>query len=239
MIATFVIYFHPSRLDNLHQVIRFLKAKETGLFPYSELLLLCQEEVSNDEFNDPNIKLINLHQGKYWKPAACNHGVALAQSDILVLLDSDRVMLRQAYFTKHITSLKPKTIVSPSLVLDLTAPVSDEDLTNINVIHGISNRYTNPLINGKTAFSGNTIMFKQDYLAFGGMDENIWGYGYHDNDATLAATKAGMTIEMPLEIEYHLWHPRDQAQLKTDNERNRQYFCKKWGLLSAPNVIPQ
>lgn len=232
MIATFIIYFHPARLDNLHQVIRLMRLKETGLFPYAEILLMCQEKANIEEFSDSNIKLINLEQGKYWKSIAYNKAAHLASSDKLVFLDSDRVMLRQAYYTQHITSLQPKTIVAPSSVLDLHKTVSDDDILNLtNLDYGVSTRYTNPAIKGKTAFSGNTIIHKEDYLTFGGMDEQMYGYGYHDNDATLAALRAGLTINFLPDPELHLWHPKDQQQVINDNERNRLYFCKKWGFV--------
>jgi predicted glycosyltransferase involved in capsule biosynthesis len=208
-----------------------MRLKETGLFPCAEFLLMCQEKVNSDAFSDPNIKIINLGQGKYWKSIAYNHAVRLATSDKIVLLDSDRVMLRQAYYTHYLTALQPKTIIAPSVVLDLQKPTSDDDLLNYtNLDYKSSTRYTNPLIKGKTAFSGNTILFKEDYLAFGGMDENMHGYGYHDNDATLAAARQGMNIEFVLEPEFHLWHPKSE-HIISDNERNRVYFCKKWGLL--------
>lgn len=230
MIATFIIYFHPDRLDNLHQVIRLLRLKETGLFPYVEFLLMCQEYVNLEFLGDPNIKVINLQQGKYWKSIAYNQAVALSQSDKLVLLDSDRVMLKQAYYTHHLTCLQPKTIIAPSIVFDLQKPASDDDILHLkNLTYSTSTRYVNPFIKGKTAFSGNTIMFKKDYLSFGGMDEQMYGYGYHDNDATVAASRQGINVEFTLEPELHLWHSKDQQKVNDDNERNMTYFCKKWG----------
>lgn len=232
MVATFIIYFHPDRLDNLNQVIRLMRLKETGLFPCVEILLLCQEKVNSEAFGDPNIKVINLEQGKYWKSTAYNQAARLATCDKLVFLDSDRVMLRQAYYTHYLTCLKPKTIITPSIVFDLHKPASDEDILNLtNLDYKLSTRYSNPAIKGKTAFSGNTILFKEDYLSFGGMDENMHGYGYHDNDATLAAMKHGINIEFVLESEFHLWHPKSE-QIINDNERNRLYFCNKWGFVS-------
>ena len=61
---SFIIIFHPLRIDNLNQTLRFLYKREVDL---EELILVCQTECK--EINSPfnKTKQINMNLDSYWK----------------------------------------------------------------------------------------------------------------------------------------------------------------------------
>jgi predicted glycosyltransferase involved in capsule biosynthesis len=198
---------------------------------------MCQDEV--DSVDTPvQHQLINLKLPEFNKAVMANKGVMLAQSDKIVLLDGDR-LLPANYFTKMISRLPKKIIATPRYLFKLANAATDEQI-NAGVVYKMPDfRYTSKVnfgyyIQTKGMFSGNTVMYRQDYLDTGGMDESFVGYGYSDTDFMFTCEQKKYGFFVSDDEELHLWHPNGYA--KADfvalNNRNALKFCKKW------NVIP-
>jgi hypothetical protein len=234
--ATFIIYFHSSRLDNLQQCLRYLSRRESVL-SRSEVILLCQDEIS-DVQTPVKHQLVCLKLPVFNKAVMANKGVMLAQADKVVLLDGDRI-LPQGYFTTVLTKLPRRSAVTARHLYKLYQAATDEQI-DAGVVpkipdfrHTETNNFGN-YVKTKGMFSGNTVMYRQDYLDTGGMDESFVGYGYSDTDFMFTCAKSLSFLTLD-EEELHLWHPNLYSvnDFTAVNNRNALRFCKKW------NVVPE
>ena len=224
--ASVVIPFHSSRADNLHQMLRLMD----GWF---EIVVVCQ-----DRYELPGAKVINLNQAEYNRSMMNNLGVQAASHDVVILLDSDRV-LPPGYFKDVVAGLKKNQCVSTWNLWQLHSPVSDVQIrAGVFPAHPDHRSRTNEM-HLKNMFSGNTVMFKEDYLRIGMMDESFAGYGYNDTDMTHKAMKCGMEMVWRGERELHLYHTKQHSpdEVRRANVQAGIRYCRKWGLPAGSILI--
>lgn len=208
MEISFVIYTHSFRLNNLKQTLRFLERREPQLAG-SEIVLVFQDGCKNPP--DSARFAIRTHSMKmdtYVKPKMCNVGVSLASHPIVAILDSDRI-LPHGYFLRNAKQLQAKEIVTTKSLRQCLAPATDEQIAEGKYEYVVEDRTLTNEVSHKNLFSGNTLLFKDDYLAMGGMDENFVGYGSADTDMTHTAMDYGCAAKYLDDIEIHLYHPRE------------------------------
>lgn len=202
---SFVIYYHSSRVGNLEQTLRFLERREPELVGKAEIVLICQDEC-RPPITKFRIKQFDLNLSRYLKPVMCNHGVRNAKYQKIVLLDSDRI-LPAGYFTRNTALMTPKQVITTECLFSLDKDYTDEEIESGNVSKHDDFRSKTNELRRKNMFSGNTILWKNDYLSCG-MDESFVGYGYADNDMTEAMKNLGCDQIFLHEEELHLNHPK-------------------------------
>lgn len=234
-LVSFVFYYHSTRTDNLGQTLRLLARREPDILPHSELVLVCQDRGDTPDHSFPAVKHINLGREAYNKPLMNNLGVREASGDVIVLLDSDRV-LPHGYFTRQVCSVQPRQCISTTELWKLKRPATDAEIDALSVPREPDYRTKTNEMHTKNMFSGNTVMRKADYLAAGGMDESFEGYGYNDTDFTQTMTKHGAVFVWTADLELHLHHPpglQGRAMIES-NVRNGIRYCNKWRLKPGP-----
>jgi hypothetical protein len=238
MNASFVIYFHSVRTSNLNQCLRLLWQLHPEVHS-SEIVLVCQDlmaEQVKSPFEDTVI--LEMKLDTYHKPLMCNAGVRQAKNDLVVILDSDRV-LPAGYFSNVFGLIKPADVVTSLYLWSLVKEVDDELFTGGKFVRVPDHRKQENEPGRKNMFSGNTTIWKDDYLRIGGMDEGYVGYGFADNDMTRAVEMAGMNCVYIEANEYHLWHANriswngrqiDRSEYRAVCAANGLRYCRKWSL---------
>lgn len=249
MYASFILAFHTARIDNLLQTLRFLEKDHANVVKKSQLILICQDfspEIDN-KFGD--YKHYNLELECMQLPYVTNTGVKMSDSEVLVILESDRI-LPPGYFQNVIDTMQPNTMVTTEQMIRLDNPTCDKDiavgLEMAQHLHADPTAFQKPPfdyheehrsttneLGHRTCFSGNITVMKTDYQRAGGMDENYKGYGWMDNDMTNTMLKAGVQPVFRQEVELHLWHEQTSYGTVNDSNfftRNGLYFCRKWGV---------
>lgn len=241
MLASFVIGFHTARINNLLQTLRFLTADHADVVADSYIELVCQDdcdtlppaqldklEALREKFQRSCVS--NLCLSHMWLPFLTNHGVNGAETDKVIVLESDRI-LPPGYFAKVIGQLREGVQITCRKMKKLTTHHPDEDIRADRLTFNEEVRTDNQ-IGMRNVWSGNTAIMKSDYFKAGGMDEDYIGYGWADNDMTARTEKAGIKTVFTDDVELHLWHPPatygegDQKQMFIDNGLR---YCKTWG----------
>jgi hypothetical protein len=227
---SFVVYFHSSRTYNLNQTLRFLKAREKC---QKEIVLICND-FTIDKF--PDCRLINMELSDYRKPLMCNEGVKRSEGEIIALLDSDRIM-PEGYFCWVAENIKKGEFVSCEKSMKLTRDYTDEEISSGKLEFYEDVRSKGWDLWQKNLFAGNTVFYKSDYLATGGMDESFFGYGFSDNDMSRNVISKGYQAKWTPQTEIHLHH---EAQVLASGMvvgsnsymkqswKNMCKFLKKW-----------
>lgn len=241
MKVSFVTYFHSSRLDNLLQTLYFLEKREPDLAG-SELISVCQDRIDSFELKSFEHKLINLDYGTYFRARMTNIGVQFASHPILILIDSDRILPKN-YFAEVCQSLCKKQVVTTEQHYRLSKPYSNEDIESGEVIKGRDFRSRTNELFRKNMFSGNTIMWKKDFIRCGGMDERYIGYGFCDTDMTKTVETSGLDLVFLDKEELHLDHSREiiwkgqiYSDLKIITTLNALRYCQKWKIPHDNNL---
>lgn len=233
--TSFVIIFHPLRIDNLNQTLRFLSKREVYL---EELILVCQTECKKIYSPFNKTKQINMNLDSYWKSKMTNVGVSEASNEIIILLDSDRI-LPHNYFKNIISSIKKKQVVSSTHLIKLKRKFLDEDIESKKITFEIDVKTKENLGRTKNLFAGNTVMFRSDYFNLGGYDETYKGYGYADTDMCKKVMESDLEVIWSPEEEIHLFHDSivswesqflNYDQLKIQTAINGFKYYKKWKL---------
>jgi N-terminal domain of galactosyltransferase len=230
------LYFHSSRLDNLVQAIRLLEHQEGSWLGECEVILVAHDHVP-DLGRLPFGKSIQIDMNldRYNKPKMCNAGVSAAHGDIVALLDSDRVLPKN-YFRSRSSRLEPRTAVAPLYLFAMTQPHTDKEILAGQFFATADFRCPLNSSRRKNAFSGNTLFFRRDYLAVGGMDESFEGYGFADNDMVETFQRGGFRLLYDDSVELHLFHPKEiftqgerlgRDRFRVQTLRNGIRFCKK------------
>jgi len=243
--VSFVVIYHPRRLDNLNQMLRFMSRRESSLLQNSELVLVCQNHCTEEfESGFSEVKHINLECDTYCKPKMTNAGVAVSQGDVLVLLDSDRI-LPYGYYTRLIPQMKEKQVITTQNLYTFDQPYEDDEIESGKVRKKPDFRSLTNQGRYKNMFSGNTIMWRSDYDAIGGYDENYVGYGFSDTDMTRNALLNDLKMVFKQEDEYHLFHDQiydwESGHIHKDEYRiisaiNSVYYCNKWKIEADKGV---
>lgn len=234
--CSFVIPFSTDRIDNLQQTIRFLS--KDVIAHQSELILVCQtnyKDIQIPEFQQT--KTICLELSYYCRAKMCNTGVAHSQAELVVLLDSDRI-LPPGYFSSIQKQIKPNQCVTTWNLWQLRNPATDHEIIEKAYDAVLDEKSRTNEMHKKGMFSGNTVLFKKLYLSTGGMDESFVGYGYQDIDF-------GKTMESKAEFifrndeELHLFHEKQipQPDRRRSNVWNGIKYCRKWRLQPEPLLI--
>lgn len=240
MQATFVICFHSARLDNLLQTLRFLTQDHIDVVEQSEIITICQDVLPSDKIHE--IEKIGL-KSKSWRfvqmdldemrlPKMTNFGVSCAKSDKVIILESDRI-LPEPYFARVINSLRPKISISTQFMRKMLAPYSDEQIRSGEHEGKQEYRSLTNEIGQRNMWSGNTAIWKADFMEADMMDENYIGYGWADSDMCNKMKEIGVENIWLDDLEYHLWHPpatygsSDQKELFLSNGIR---FCQKWNV---------
>lgn len=210
---SFIIYTHSFRKDNLIETISSLEKNEPNL--NAEIIIVFQDNIDISISCKWLIKKQFLDIDTYKKPLMCNIGVGLASSDIIVILDSDRI-LPENYFYNNL-QIKPKEIITTKYLRGYKA----------NGSSFIENRSMNNEINCKNLFSGNTMMWKSDWF---GADESFIGYGSADNDMTATALQTCFSTFLDVE-ERHLYHATEIIF------GGRKLKNMEWGLIAFTNLL--
>lgn len=244
MLASFVIGFHTARIDNLLQTLRFLTTDHADIVSESYAEIVCQDDPETslpadlweqldtirEKFHRSSITSLNLKSMHL--PHMINHGVEQAETDKVIILESDRI-LPAGYFAEVIRDLKPGCQISNSRMRKLLSPASDDDIRTGNFKANDEFRSDINALGQRNMWSGNTAICKCDYFKAGRMDETYTGYGWADSDMTNATTMAGIVSVFKNYDELHLWHPSatyGEGDQKSMFINNGLHFCKKWGV---------
>lgn len=228
---SFVFYFHSGRSENLRQTLRLLFARERSI---GEVILVCNDRT---EESFPGCRVLNMDMGEYRKPVMCNLGVSKACGEVVALLDSDRI-LPPSYFTRTHRSLREGEFVSCRRMLNLIRPHADSEIDAGNLEFAEEFRSEGWDLWTKNLFSGNTLFFRRDYLAAGGMDESFVGFGFADTDMTRNVMSRGYRAVWTEVDEIHLHHPKNVFEGGVEFGRENRMkmarknvcrFLRKWG----------
>ena len=243
--ASFVIIFHPMRIDNLKQTLRFLCKRESS-YCLRDLVLVCQtkcDTIAPSCFE--STKQINMNLDFYWKSKMTNVGVEEAKEDIVVLLDSDRI-LPLNYFEKKIKKIKKNQVVSTNNLIKLKKDYSDDLIEKKQFEFLIDLKDKSNKGRNKNLFAGNTIMFKKDFFELGGYDEDYKGYGYADTDMTEKIIRSNLEVLWSNEEEIHLNHSKVVSwnsdflsldSFKIQTAINGFKYYKKWKIKFEPSFL--
>jgi hypothetical protein len=187
------------------------------------------EEIRDDSWASTqhfNLNLENMHL-----PFVTNFGVEKANSDKLIILESDRI-LKLGYFAHVINQLEEGIQITNKRMSRPKEALSDQTLCRNIFDHDEEYRDEKAEPGKRNMWSGNTAVMKSDYERVGGMDEFYKGYGWADCDMTLTMEAAGVQSVFLEEFgEIHLWH---EAMTYGEGDQKRMYvenglhFCKKW-----------
>lgn len=243
MNLSFIIYYHSSRFSNLQQTIRFLrKREETNCH---ELVLVCQDNCNWKPKGFKNVKSTSLNLSVYHKPKMCNIGVEMATGEIIAILDSDRI-LPIKWFENTKKTIKENQIITTYNLQSCKKDYTDDEIDMGKIELTLDPRCPKNSILRKNAFSGNTVMFRKDYLSVGGMDENYVGYGFADNDMVKKCIKSKMNFLFKEDMEIHLYHKKyiimnnkelPNHDFKIYTAINGLRYCLKWKIIPNSDLI--
>lgn len=226
---SFLIFCDSSRQDNLHQVLRFIIKRDYKLIDRAEFIVVCQDQIQKPTILP--IKLINLKMSYFNKPIMVNTAVKSASSDVIVILDGDRILPNE-YFSRSLASFRQGRIFCPLNLYKLDKPYSDKEIEDRQYKRVEDFRSPEVIPGRKNAFSGMVMMGKSDYWLAGGMDESLVGYGCSDTDFTMTCLKQGLEIVYTEDEELHLWHKVNMSyeDFFSTNLKSACRFCRKWNV---------
>lgn len=236
MLATFLIAFHTRRIDNLTQTVRFLERFHPEVVSQSELILLCQDRCGFVDNGFAKSRTESMQLPCMQKSKMLNHGARIAQSDKIVVLDSDRI-LPAGYFCDVLYSLEPLTAITTKTMRRLLIAHSDQDILDGEYKFQVEERSTSNHPYMRNLFAGNVALHKADYWAAGGMDEAYEGYGFEDSDMAQRLIRRKVQGVFRPEIELHLYH---ESQTYGEGDQKRMFlsngvrYCKNWNLPVPP-----
>lgn len=167
-----------------------------------------------------------------------NKTVDRATGEYLIFLDSD-CLLRPDFIQRHVELAQPGHFVAGNRVLlseDYTSRVLGEgiDVTEkppfsfnrqeinrrwslLNLPMGFLRRWRPGTWKGVKAC--NMSMFRQDFVAANGFEENFEGWGYEDSDLVVRLLNAGLkrTSGRFATTVIHLWHSSNKSLLEEGN----------------------
>jgi predicted glycosyltransferase involved in capsule biosynthesis len=238
MNASFLVPYHPNRIENLNQTIRFLTKREPELKNKSELILICNTNYNYLEKPFIDTLTINMNLINYSRPIMINYGASIAKHEILIILDSDRI-LPNNYFTKILKKIKKREVFTAKKIIKLRKEYSDESIESMEIESDKDCRSVENEMKRKNLFAGNTVIFKKDFLNIGGFDEEYIGYGFSDTDITKKAEKDGLKQIFLEDTEIHLFHEKEimwngkiikDDCFKVLTAINGIRYCRKWSL---------
>ena len=230
MLASFIIRYYTRRIDNLLQTLRFLELWHSDVISQSEVLLLCQNRCGKIPSGFKQTRNFNMDLPEMSMAPQLNFGVDHAESDLIVLLDSDRI-LPVGYYRAVFDTIQEKQMVSTLKMNRLTTMTPDRNIINddYDCYEEWRSTKNDPLT--RNIFSGNVTFWKKDFYEAGKADEGYVGYGWEDHDMTQRMESIGVKSIFRKEIELHLHHEpmtygkQDQKKLFIQNGVR---YCRKW-----------
>ena len=232
MNATFIVWFHTARKDNLLQTLHFLSEWHKEVAQECELITVCQNQL---DFELPinhwkyhqhfDLGIPELHHAY-----VINFAVDKARFEKIIVLESDRILPKN-YFKETIKQLKEGIQITTQTMKKLKNDVSNEEIESDKFEFQFEHRAMNNQTGMRNMWSGNTAFMKSDFIKAGRIDEEYVGYGWTDTDMCLTMKKAGIKSFFKDEIELHLWHPAltyGKADQKKQFIDNGIKFCGKW-----------
>lgn len=227
-------------MDNLLQTLRFL-VKDHPIVSDCQLITVCQNSLEFlpfnfvKEFDDLKSHFaradhFDMELDEMSLPIVTNWGVDYADSNKVIILESDRI-LPSGYFNAVIDQIGPSISITCSNMKKLTKPATDDEIRSASFEYKDESRSDLNRIGVRNMWSGNTAIWKPDYIRAGKMDESYIGYGWADSDMTNRMKMIGVLEIFRPEIELHLWHPSatygksDQKALFIKNGIN---YCRRW-----------
>lgn len=233
--VSFIIPYHPIRTDNLLQTIRFIEAREDLLD--GELIVVCNTRNNtsiSSSFKD--FSHIEANLPRYNKNTMLNMAINASKHEIIILLDSDRI-LPKGYFTRISKHINRGEVISTERLYNLKKPYSDQQIA-IGAIEKTEDfRSKDNKMRRKNLFSGNTVIWKKDLLDCGAFDEEYNGYGFADTDMTKTVMCHGMSPVFLNEDELHLYHDKlilwndsiiSYEEFRVLTAINGMRYCAKW-----------
>jgi predicted glycosyltransferase involved in capsule biosynthesis len=229
-LISYIFYLPASRQDVFAQQLRLLEAREN--LGGCEAVVVWHGKPGQANLSAfGSFAIHSIENITYNKSILVNTAVGLSKGDILIILDSDRIMPSE-YFERSVKVLSPKTAIAPLRMIKSMIDLKDEEIWEMNFPYKRDDRTEKLKPFRKHLFSGNTILFKKDYLEAGGMDESYWGYGYNDLDFGKTWETKGYKIHWSDAEELHLKHKRiddvDPDEFYAQNSFNAYRFCRKW-----------
>jgi len=86
-------------------------------------------------------------------------------------------------------------------------------------------------VDGRWSLFSNTGMRVGDFLALGGFNEEMDGYGYEDMEFGIRCEKFGLNCVYSKElVSFHRWHPKSDSTIThLENQKNLHYVLKTYG----------
>jgi len=220
------------RIKAFHYV---LKQVHNRLRP-QQIIIAEQLSASEQSFVNYDTRLTTAHplviqDGDFNKSKTINAGVAVARTDLVLVLDTD-VALHWDKITELVQTLPEGTVCKP-----------------FNAVHRLSERgtvpfvITNKIIKSQILSSvnllggGAILLHVSDFKAVGGFDERYVGWGAED----AAFGRSCMGVFKVTELDspaYHLYHERDEEALVSTlaYKKNRDLYRATRGTSST--VVP-
>ena len=236
MLVSFIILYHPIRIDNLEQTVRFLKKREKNLLN-QEFIFVCQTNHNLNNYFNNQINL-NLNLKNYHKSLMTNYAVTKSSGEFLILLDSDRI-LPNNYFYNSIIQSNNKTVISTEQLYQLDKPYTDMEIELRQFNRTGDFRKKNIEGRCKNLFAGNTVISRCAFEKLHGYDESFEGYGFADNDMSKKAVVNNLNIVWLQEEELHLFHEKNifwnetiinKEIFKIITATNALNYYNKWNL---------
>jgi glycosyltransferase involved in cell wall biosynthesis len=184
-----------------------------------------------------------------------NEAAAKASSDILITIDGDMILDRH-FVADHIRYARPGHFIQPRrirLTPNLTAKALATNRHRFSWWQpGVTRRHQairSPLLarllsNVNTSMrhirGANMSMWRSDFLAINGFNEDILGWGFPDHDLTARFYNLGLkrTYLRHAALAYHLDHG-DAARDKTERNREILEHNRAQKVIQAPNGLTQ
>ncbi len=197
----------------------------------------------------PDVRLIANRENVGF-PRGCNQGLAIAQGDELLLLNNDVVVthhwldnLRQAlYSAPGLGAVGPVTNNSANMqAIDIPYPNENTQsaMAQMQEFAAAYNISDSAKWQKWMRLVGFCMLFRREvYAKIGDLDESYSPGNYEDDDYCLRIRRAGYEILLCRDTFVHHFGSKtfnvtkDEAKIKYEsyNEKNREYFCRKWCL---------
>ena len=201
-----------NRIENLYAVENYY----AGNCPEWEMIIVEQDTQSSlnpEKFNGHPNHLLVEYSGPFNKSWGMNIGFRQAQSDVLVICDSDMLVTREDIYRAVEACRTELDVVRPfRRLIDL-----DRAETAIFLASG-ELRSTAPNDQGfDRNYAGETLCLaggifairKEFYAQTGGFDERFEGWGGEDDAFSIQAQRLTSRTAIAREsLAWHLWHPR-------------------------------
>ena len=212
-----------------------------------ELMDYIGDLVNNCRFKIKHIKHADLG---FRKTRICNLGVKESEGDYLLFIDQDVIFnnglikevkgkIKKEHFVMghpSFISREKKEAIQPmvKLNMDFDKILERIDSSDIDEVEKYfkKDRINNILYNIKLRRRGAKMagllfgMYKDDYIAINGYDENYKGWGYEDDDLCNRMYAYGLksTLLKFEKYQIHMWHGEDPSKRKSLNE---EYYSKR------------